>query len=272
MGCGLQLLQQLAGINTLMYYSSTILSSSADTDENSSPWSSENNQAICLSAVTAFAQLVGVLVGMTLVDRFGRRTLTMTSLLVVTFSLILLGFAFFRQQSQPLALTGMIAYLISFGVGMSPMPWLINAEIYPIHIRSTAISISTGVNWVSNLIVSSTFLSLAKATSTDRSDPKKHPDMAFWIYGIISFMGLIWVYRSLPETKGKSLEEIGMLFHNTSSVNSTRHIRLRSDSDEDNGDDDFLEDGGDFGYDRNGSSSGEDVGTKYLVQSDELAM
>ena len=270
MGCGLQLLQQLAGINTLMYYSSTILSSSANTDENTSPWSSANNEAICLSAVTAFAQLVGVLVGMTLVDRFGRRPLTMASLLVVGFSLILLGFAFFRQQSQPLALTGMIAYLIAFGVGMSPMPWLINAEIYPIHIRSTAISISTGVNWVSNLIVSSTFITLATATSTDRTNPKKHPDMAFWIYGIISFLGLLWVYRSLPETKGKSLEEIGMLFRGRStSVDGTRHTRLRSNSSDD--DDLFVEDGRHFGYDR--SNNDEEDGTKQLVPSDdELTM
>jgi MFS transporter, SP family, solute carrier family 2 (myo-inositol transporter), member 13 len=272
-GCGLQLLQQLAGINTLMYYSSTILSSSADTDENDSPWSSANNQAICLSALTAFAQLVGVFLGMLMVDRMGRRPLTMGSLTVVALSLVLLGFAFFRQQSQPLALTGMILYLISFGLGMSPMPWLINAEIYPIHIRSSAISISTGVNWVSNLIVSSTFLSLAKATSTDRSDPGKHPDMAFWIYGVISVLGLIWVSRTLPETKGKSLEEIGLLFRGGK---SGRHTRLQSRGDNSSSGDEeevggnFVHNDDDRDYVHDLDDDADD--TKNLVDADELAM
>jgi hypothetical protein len=90
--------------------------------------------------------------------------------------------------------------------------------------------------------------------------------MAFWIYGIISFLGLLWVHRSLPETKGKSLEEIGMLFRGrSSSVDGTRHTRLRSNSSDD---DDFVEDGTNFGYDR----SDEEDGTKHLVPSDELTM
>lgn len=212
-GCGLQLLQQFAGINTLMYYSSTILSASTNNDEHSNPWSSDNNTAICLSSVTAFAQLVGVLIGMAVVDRVGRRVLTMWSLVFVTLALVLLGFAFFRQQSQWMAIVGMVGYLVAFGFGMSPIPWLVNAEIYPIRVRSTAISISTGVNWVANLIVSTTFLSLAKVTSTDRENAENHPDGAFWIYAAIASLGLVWVAFTLPETNGKTLEEIGLYFH-----------------------------------------------------------
>lgn len=211
-GCGLQLLQQLAGINTLMYYSSTILSASSDTDEKSDPWSSGNNEAICLSSVTAFAQLVGVGIGMLFVDRYGRRLLTLSSLAVVTASLVLLGFAFYNQKSQGMALTGMIIYLVAFGIGMSPMPWLINAEIYPMYIRGTAISISTGVNWIANLIVSTTFLSLAEYASTSATDRKNHPDGAFWIFSCISFLGFLWIFFTLPETKGKTLEEISNIF------------------------------------------------------------
>lgn len=227
LGCGLQLLQQLCGINTLMYYSSSILSSASGTDEDSDPWSSKNNESICLSAVTAFAQFVGVVIGLYLVDRVGRRPLTLGSLLAVTISLVAIGFAFFGQKSQTLALCGMIAYLISFGIGMSPIPWLINAEIYPIEIRAFAISLSTGVNWTANLIVSSTFLTLAEATSTSTTDRKNHPDVAFFIYASISALGFAWVYAALPETKGRDLEEITRLFR-------TRHVGITSEGEYEN--------------------------------------
>ena len=195
-----------------MYFSSTILSASSDTDEDSDPWSEANNRAICLSSATAFAQLVGVCLGMLLVDRFGRRILTLWSLVIVCLSLILLGFAFHGHSSQMMAIFGMIVYLVGFGFGMSPVPWLVNAEIYPVHVRSTAIGIATGVNWVSNLLVSTTFLSLGEYTSMSRTDRKNHPDTAFWIYALIAAFGFLWVYRYLPETKGKSLEEISELF------------------------------------------------------------
>jgi SP family myo-inositol transporter-like MFS transporter 13 len=76
----------------------------------------------------------------------------------------------------------MVFYLLIFGVGMSPMPWAINAEIYPLRYRARALSIATGVNWLSNYVVSATFLDVAKALSTAHTDAEKgkHPDGAFW--------------------------------------------------------------------------------------------
>lgn len=95
------------------------------------------------------------------------------------------------------------AYVAMFQPGMGPMPWTINAEIYPLHARSMAVSLATLVNWSSNLLVAATFLDLVEWLT---------PQGAFWTYAAIGALGWAWLYVFLPETAGKSLEEIEQLF------------------------------------------------------------
>ena len=85
-------------------------------------------------------------------------------------------------------------------------------EIYPLRCRAKAISIATSVNWIANYIVSATFLDVAKALSTAHTDKSKHPDGAFWLYAGVAVVGWFWLYHNMPETKGKSLEEIEQIF------------------------------------------------------------
>lgn len=94
-------------------------------------------------------------------------------------------------------------YLAFFQPGMGPMPWTINSEIYPLHLRSMGVSIATMVNWGGNLVISYTFLDLTQAVTTYG---------AFWIYAAIGVLGWFYFYAALPETANKSLEEIQELF------------------------------------------------------------
>jgi len=106
----------------------------------------------------------------------------------------------------------MMAYLMLFGLGMSPIPWTMNAEIHPMSVRAQSISASTATNWLMNYVVSQTFLSLSVSLSTSKDCPRGHPNGVFWLFGSIGVIGLVGFALTLPETKGKSLEEIQELF------------------------------------------------------------
>ncbi|KAG8510365.1 Proton myo-inositol cotransporter, partial [Galemys pyrenaicus] len=101
------------------------------------------------------------------------------------------------------ALLGLVLYLVFFAPGMGPMPWTVNSEIYPLWARSTGNACSSGVNWVCNVLVSLTFLHAAERLTYYG---------AFFLYAGFAALGLAFVYGCLPETKGKTLEDIEGLF------------------------------------------------------------
>ncbi|KAK1947668.1 Proton myo-inositol cotransporter [Phytophthora citrophthora] len=261
LGCFLQCLQQLCGINTVMYYGATIIQMAGFTDPTTAIW---------LSALISFSNFIFTFVGIFLVERAGRRLLTLGSLAGVFLSLVALGGSFFVAEEGSVEVKGtgactgistcfdcvanaacgycsslgtdlcmpgdmtspslgfcseptwtfdscpndhqgaswaillsMFLYLAFFASGMGCMPWTINAEIYPLRVRSFALGVSTSVNWVSNLLVSFTFLSTIDALA---------PYGAFWLYALVSLFGFAYLWRELPETKGLELEEIQRIF------------------------------------------------------------
>ncbi len=197
-GVGLAILQQVTGINTVIYYAPTIVEF---TGVNSSAGS-------ILAAVGVGIINVGMtVVALRLLDRAGRRTLLMIGVSGMSISLFALGAAFIggggSTLSSVVAIVSLMAYVASFAISLGPIFWLLNAEIYPLGVRSKAAGVGTMANWTFNFIVSLTFLLLIDAAG--RSG-------AFWIYGGIGILTLIFCWKLVPETKGKRLEDIQAIF------------------------------------------------------------
>ena len=279
-GCGLMVLQQICGVNGVLYYAASVYKI-AGFSELTSIW---------LSAFTSFAQIMGLALSVVLIETAGRRTLVISSLIGIGMAALGLGYSFYaaRIHSErvmlvdpdcaqqpalvwdgvtrncwdctaipgcgfcgnacvrgtdhgPLFMTNghstdthkslacpdgsedewsyslcenpygymsvvfMVIYLVVFGMGMAGLPWAINSEIFPVRFRSLAVSISTGSNWLSNLLVSSTFLTLNSPTVLTSYG-------SFYLYAMLCFLGAFSMYCFLPETKGMSMHEIENAF------------------------------------------------------------
>jgi MFS family permease len=143
------------------------------------------------------------IVAMWLIDRVGRRPLLLTGIAGMTLSLAILGYIFRSGAQNPaavhLAVITLMVYVAFFAIGLGPIFWLLIAEIYPLNIRGQAEGTAAGMNWIFNLLVSMTFLSLVEVIGLPHT---------FWLYGLLSIAALIFSYYLVPETKGRTLEEI----------------------------------------------------------------
>lgn len=197
-GVGLAILQQVTGINTVIYYAPTIIEF---TGVNSSAGS------ILAAVGVGIINVAMTVVALRLLDRAGRRTLLMIGVSGMSISLFALGGAFVGGGGSTLAsvvaIASLMLYVASFAISLGPIFWLLNAEIYPLGVRSKAAGVGTMANWTFNFIVSLTFLLLIEALG--RSG-------AFWLYGGIGVLTLIFCWTLVPETKGKHLEDIQAIF------------------------------------------------------------
>lgn len=215
LGCGLQCLQQWTGINTIMYYGATVLQQTGPSIDvrAGSCFTPENKQAVATTVGFAVAQLVGVLCSLLAVDRVGRRPLILASLAGVVVSLAGIGSMFSRPVvNQSHVVTFILFYLVCFGFGTSPVPWAVNAEIYPLRVRANCISVATSLHWLSTFIVAQSFLTLSAALSTHKVDANFHPDGVFWLYATIATLGFMLLWLFMPETKDVKLEQMSALF------------------------------------------------------------
>lgn len=192
-----QAFQQFTGINTVMYYSPTIVQMAGF---------KSNQLALLLSLIVAGMNAVGTILGIYLIDKAGRKKLALSSLAGVIVSLLILWGSFFAESSSStsglygwLAVVGLMLYIAFFAPGMGPVPWTVNSEIYPEAYRGICGGMSATVNWVSNLIVAQTFLSVAEAVGTSTT---------FLILAGIAVIAFAFVVAFLPETKGLTFEEV----------------------------------------------------------------
>jgi len=197
-GIGLAILQQVTGINTVIYYAPTIVQFTGV----------DSSAAAILASVAVGIVNVGMtLVAIRLLDRAGRRPLLLVGSTVMGIALVALALVFAigagGSAGSVVAIASLMLYVGAFAVSLGPIFWLLNAEIYPLEVRSKAAAAGTMTNWLFNFIVSLTFLSLIDVLG--RSG-------AFLFYAAMCALTFIFCLRLVPETKGKPLEEIQAVF------------------------------------------------------------
>ncbi|HEY3829919.1 MAG TPA: sugar porter family MFS transporter [Solirubrobacteraceae bacterium] len=192
-GLALAIAQQLIGVNTVIYYAPTILKFTG----------LSTNSAITQALSVGITNVIFTIVAIVLLDRVGRRLLLIIGTGGCILSLALLGVFFasngLQHSASWIALVCLIVYIASFAVGLGPVFWLMISEIFPLRVRSPAMSLSTVGNWSANFLVSSFFLTLIDAISREGT---------FWLYAGFGVLALIFFLARVPETKGRSLEEI----------------------------------------------------------------
>ena len=188
----LAILQQITGMNTVLFYGALIFRNQVGHETASS--------AIFANVVIGLVNAVATLVALWLMDRAGRRPLLLISTAVMAVSQAGLGAAFLsRTPSATVVLMMMLFCVAAFAVGLGPGFWVLVAEIFPTRVRGRAISISTVCLWSACTLLTMTFLTLTRALS---------PTGAFLIYAAFCVVTFAIVWFFVPETKGRTLEEI----------------------------------------------------------------
>jgi len=190
-GMLLALFSQITGINTVLYYGSIIVSEHFPGQPTS--------MALIANVIIGTVNLLLTIVAMIFLDRWGRRAILMIASGGMAVALTFLAVGLNVGVSPLLMLASILLYVAFFALGMGPGPWLIISEIFPTKLRGRAASIATSTLWSGTLLVTLTFLTLVKILNLWGT---------FAIYGALSYLCCIFVWKMVPETKGRTLEQI----------------------------------------------------------------
>ena len=190
LGVSLAVLQQFTGIDAIIYYGPRIMETAGFA----------LNDALASQVIIGTINLIFTILAILLIDRFGRKPLLLSGTLGMFISVIVIGFLFwFNHAEGILLLSLLLVFIASFAFSLGPVVWVILSEIYPTKIRGRAMSIATMAVWVGTALLGQ-FLPL----SLDNLGPA----VTFWIFGFFC-IPTMWIgWKIMPETKGKTLEEI----------------------------------------------------------------
>lgn len=151
-----------------------------------------------------------------LIEHLGRRTLLLWGAGGIFACLFALGFVLIKEPPGAflgwLALILIASYLGFYAISYGPISWLYMSEVFPQHLRASGMSVATMVNWATQALVSFTFLATVNAFG---------PTVVFWGYGVVGIFAFIFIFFRVPETRGKTLEELAELFSHAPTVNAT---------------------------------------------------
>ncbi|XP_028090459.1 sugar transporter ERD6-like 7 isoform X3 [Camellia sinensis] len=189
---GLMVCQQLGGINGVCFYNTSIFESAGFPSNVG-------------TIIYACLQVVITALGATLIDKAGRKPLILVSASGLVLGSVLTAIAFYLKtyeiapEASPIfAVTGILVYIGSFSIGMGAVPWIIMSEIFPINVKGIAGSLTTLVTWIMAWLASYTFNYLMSWSSYG----------TFILYGAVNAIAIVFVVKVVPETKGRTLEQI----------------------------------------------------------------
>jgi MFS transporter, SP family, arabinose:H+ symporter len=193
LGVSLVVFQQWCGINVIFNYAQEVFAAAG-----------YGVEAILFNIViTGIVNLLFTVVAIATVDRFGRRGLLLIGSIGLALIYAALGLCYFLESHGMHVLILIVSAIACYAMSLAPVVWVVIAEIFPIRTRGIATSIAVFSLWLACIVLTLTFPSLNRVLG---------PHGTFWLYGLICVIGAIGIYRKLPETKGKSLEEIEGLF------------------------------------------------------------
>ena len=204
-GMGLAVFQQITGINAIIYYSDRIFEAAG--------FATPLTQAQATTWAIGGVNVLATLIAIAFIDRLGRRPLLLAGLTGMGVSLAVVGAAFFAMDKAAagtgpsaagiVTLVALVVFIASFAFSLGPVVWTVINEIFPGRVRGRAVAVATAVNWGAAFVVSEFFLTLVEAIGEAGT---------FWLFAFFCAAGGAWIWKRVPETKGRSLEQIEALW------------------------------------------------------------
>jgi SP family xylose:H+ symportor-like MFS transporter len=191
-GILLSVFQQIVGINVVLYYAPTIFKGLGF----------GNDAAMWQTVIMGFINIIFTLVAIFTVDKFGRKPLLIIGSTGMAIGMFAIGLLAFLNIIGVSTLIFIVIYTASFMMSWGPICWVLISEIFPNTIRGKAVAIAVAAQWISNFIVSSTFPALQSISMT----------FTYCLYGVMSVLSALFVWKMVPETKGKTLEDMTKLW------------------------------------------------------------
>jgi sugar porter (SP) family MFS transporter len=203
---GLAIFQQITGINAIIYYANQIFASAG--------FATETARATVTTWAIGGVNVLATLIAIAYIDRIGRRFLLLAGLIGMGVSLAVVGVAFRfiadggASQAGPttagiVTVVALIVFITSFAFSLGPVTWTVINEVFPARVRGRGVALATAVNWGSAYLVSQFFLSLVEGIGSS---------LSFFLFAFFCVVGWLWVYRVVPETKQRSLEQIQQMW------------------------------------------------------------
>jgi len=194
-GIVLAVLQQVTGINVFLYFGTEIFKKMG----------SQTDAALLQTVVVGVVNLTFTVIAIWTVDKLGRKPLMLIGSAGMGLCLIAMGLAAYRQATGLWMLLFILGYIACFALSVGPVTWVILSEIFPTRIRGRAMAVATVCLWIANYLVSQTFPIMDQNPWLVATFHRGFP---FWLYGAFCIVLFLFVRAFVPETKGKTLEQI----------------------------------------------------------------